>query len=79
VRPLLATLASLGMVTAILAMATLGFVKVGLQPPRAELGLMVTESFPFYDVAPWLAIAPVTVLFLLTICLLGVRRSEPAR
>jgi peptide/nickel transport system permease protein len=78
-RPLLATLASLGMVTAILAMATLGFVKVGLQPPRAELGLMVTESFPFYDVAPWLAIAPVTVLFLLTICLLGVRRSEPAR
>jgi hypothetical protein len=29
----------------------------GLQPPRAELGLMVTETFPFYDVAPWLAIA----------------------
>lgn len=78
-RPLLATLASLGMVTSILAMSTLGFVKVGLQPPRAELGLMITESFPFYDVAPWMSIAPVTVLFVLTICFLGLRSTkEPA-
>ena len=75
-RPLLTTLASLGMVTSILAMSTLGFVKVGLQPPRAELGLMITESFPFYDVAPWLSIAPIAVLFLLTICFLGLCNSE---
>jgi peptide/nickel transport system permease protein len=75
-RPLLVTLASLGMVTSILAMSTLGFVKVGLQPPRAELGLMVTESFPFYDVAPWLSLAPVAVLFVLTICFLGLRRTD---
>lgn len=77
-RPQLVTLASLGMVTSILAMSTLGFVKVGLQPPRAELGLMVTESFPFYDVAPWLCLAPVTVLFVLTICFLGLRRTDVA-
>ena len=64
------------MVTSILAMSTLGFVKVGLQPPRAELGLMITESFPFYDVAPWLPIAPIAVLFLLTICFLRLRNSE---
>ncbi|WP_299445062.1 ABC transporter permease [uncultured Phycicoccus sp.] len=75
-RQLLTTLASLGMVTSILAMSTLGFVKVGLQPPRAELGLMITDSFPFYDIAPWLALAPVTVLFLLTVCFLGLRTSE---
>lgn len=75
-RPLLLTLASLGMVTSILAMSTLGFVKVGLQPPRAELGLMVTEAFPFYDVAPWLAVAPVAVLFLLTAGFLGLRHRE---
>ncbi len=75
-RPLLLTLASLGMVTSILAMSTLGFVKVGLQPPRAELGLMVTEAFPFYDVAPWLSLAPVTVLFLLTAGFLGLRHKE---
>lgn len=78
-RPLLATLASLGMVTSILAMSTLGFVKVGLQPPRAELGLMITEAFPFYDVAPWMSIAPITVLFLLTVCFLGLRTSEDSR
>lgn len=75
-RPLLLTLASLGMVTSILAMSTLGFVKVGLQPPRAELGLMVTEAFPFYDAAPWLALAPVAVLFLLTAAFLGLRHRE---
>jgi peptide/nickel transport system permease protein len=75
-RPTLVTLASLGMVTSILAMSTLGFVKVGLQPPRAELGLMITEAFPFYDVAPWLSIAPITVLFVLTICFLTLRDTE---
>lgn len=75
-RPLLGTLAALGMVTSILAMSTLGFVKVGLQPPRAELGLMITEAFPFYDVAPWLSLAPIAVLFLLTLCFLGLRTTE---
>lgn len=75
-RPLLLTLASLGMVTSILAMSTLGFVKVGLQPPRAELGLMVTEAFPFYDSAPWMSIAPIAVLFLITACFLSLRRPE---
>jgi peptide/nickel transport system permease protein len=78
-RPLLTTLASLGMVTSILAMSTLGFVKVGLEPPRAELGLMITESFPFYDVAPWMSLAPITVLFLLTLCFLGLRSPEDSR
>lgn len=77
-RPALTTLASLGMVTSILAMSTLGFVKVGLEPPRAELGLMITESFPYYDVAPWMSLAPVAVLFLLTVCFLGLRRTEDA-
>ena len=66
------------MVTSILAMSTLGFVKVGLQPPRAELGLMITESFPFYDVAPWMSLAPIGVLFLLTVCFLGLRATEDA-
>lgn len=78
-RGTLATLASLGMVTAILAMSTLGFVKVGLQPPRTELGLMVTEAFPHYDSAPWMALGPVAVLFLLTAAFLGLRRTEETR
>lgn len=78
-RGTLATLASLGMVTAILAMSTLGFVKVGLQPPRTELGLMLTEAFPHYDSAPWMALGPVAVLFLLTVAFLGLRRTEETR
>jgi peptide/nickel transport system permease protein len=75
-RGILTTLASLGMVTCVLAMSTLGFVRVGLQPPRAELGLMITEAFPYYDVAPWMALAPVGVLFLITVGFLGLRRTE---
>lgn len=78
-RPLLSTLAALGMVTSILAMSTLGFVKVGLQPPRAELGLMITDAFPFSDVAPWMSLAPIAVLFLLTVCFLGLRSTEDDR
>ena len=78
-RPLLGTLASLGMVTSVLAMSTLGFVKVGLQPPRAELGLMITDAFPFADVAPWLALAPIAVLFVLTVCFLTLRAPEDER
>lgn len=77
-RPQLVTLASLGMVTSILAMSTLGFVKVGLQPPRAELGLMITEGFSFYDAAPWMSLGPIAVLFLLTLCFLGLRHREDA-
>lgn len=78
-RPIVTTLGALGMVTCILAVSTLGFIKVGLQPPRAELGLMVTEGFPFYDTAPWMSVAPVVVLFLLTACFLGLRRTEVTR
>ena len=75
-RPTLVTLASLGMVTSILAMSTLGFLKVGVQPPRSELGLMLAEALPFSDVAPWMALAPVTVLFCLTLSLWGLCSEE---
>lgn len=78
-RPTLVTLASLGMVTSVLAMSTLGFVKVGVQPPRSELGLMLAEALPFHDVAPWMALAPVAVLFCLTLSLWGLRSEEVAR
>jgi peptide/nickel transport system permease protein len=38
---------------------------------------MITESFPFYDIAPWMALAPITVLFLLTVCFLALRTEDP--
>ena len=73
---LLATLATVGLVASVLTMSTLGYVGVGVKPPRAELGLMLTESFPLYDEAPWLPLAPVVVLVAVTWALLALRPQE---
>jgi peptide/nickel transport system permease protein len=43
---------SYAVANAVLAVAALGFVGVGLRPPTAELGLMMTEALPYYDEAP---------------------------
>ncbi|PLK47998.1 ABC transporter permease [Uliginosibacterium sp. TH139] len=65
--PLLATLLPLSAAQAVLALAALGFIGVGLQPPTPELGVMMIEFFPFYSEAPWLIAAPVTLLILLVL------------
>jgi peptide/nickel transport system permease protein len=75
-RPLLTTMATFGIGTSILALSTLGFVGVGVKPPTPELGLMVTEAFPFYSEAPWMSVAPVLVLATVLIGLLGLRSKE---
>lgn len=75
-RPLLITLASFGLGTSILALSTLGFVGVGLRPPTPELGLMITEAFPYYSEAPWMSVAPVAILATLLLGLLGARGTE---
>ncbi|QMR42720.1 ABC transporter permease [Klebsiella aerogenes] len=59
------TLASFGAATSILLMSATGFVYAGLKPPTAELGLMITELFPYFSQAPWLLMQPITVLFCL--------------
>ncbi|MDT7835343.1 ABC transporter permease [Aquabacterium sp. OR-4] len=64
--PVLLTLAAFGAAAAVLALATLGFVGVGLQPPTAELGLMLIELLPYWREAPWLLLPPVSALVLLT-------------
>jgi peptide/nickel transport system permease protein len=46
----------------VLAVAALGFVGIGLKPPTAELGLMMTEALPYYDEAPWILASPVLLL-----------------
>ncbi len=60
--PLIGTLLAFTSAQAVLSLAALGFVGVGLQPPTAELGLMMTESLPYYQEAPWLIAAPVVVV-----------------
>lgn len=67
--PMVATLGAFSLGNAILALATLGFVSVGLSPPTAELGLMMTELFPYYYEAPWIFLQPVLAVFLLVLSL----------
>lgn len=63
--PLVLTLAAFGAAASILALAALGFVSVGLRPPTAELGLMMTEHLPYYEEAPWILLSPILCVFLL--------------
>ena len=77
IAPQLVTLASFGAAGAILMMASLGFVYVGIQPPLAELGLMIVEHFPYYEDAPWLLAQPLIALALVVLScqLLGGRKE----
>ncbi|MEX1165288.1 MAG: ABC transporter permease [Hydrogenophaga sp.] len=67
-HPIAGVLASLwayAVANAVLAIAALGFISVGVRPPQAELGLMMTEALPYYFEAPWLLAAPVVALVLM--------------
>jgi peptide/nickel transport system permease protein len=48
-----------------LAIASLGFLGLGAQPPAPEWGLMLAESLPYVERAPWAALAPTAMLLLL--------------
>lgn len=74
--PLLGTLLAFSAAQAVLALAALGFISVGLQPPTPELGLMMIEFLPHYQEAPWLIMAPVSLLML---TVLGMMWLAPER
>lgn len=67
IAPVVMTLSAFGAGNAVLALATLGFVNVGLQPPTAELGLMMTELFPYYHQAPFIFLQPIVAVFWLVL------------
>jgi peptide/nickel transport system permease protein len=48
-----------------LALATLGFLGLGAQPPSPEWGLLIAENHPYAERAPWAVLAPAAVLALL--------------
>ena len=56
--PVLAVEASVRFSYAILLVASLGFLGLGVQPPSSDWGLMISESRRFIVAAPWVAIAP---------------------
>lgn len=65
--PSVLTMAAFGGANAILMMASLGFIAVGIQPPLAELGLMSVELFPYYNQAPWTLAQPLFAVALLVL------------
>jgi peptide/nickel transport system permease protein len=57
-----------------LALAALGFLGLGPQPPKPEWGLVLAEGMPYMERAPWAVLVPVGALIILAI--LGVALSN---
>lgn len=67
-----------------LALASLGFLGLGAQPPSPEWGLLLAENQPYAERAPWAVLAPAAVLALLGALAVaaaggGARRSRRPR
>jgi peptide/nickel transport system permease protein len=58
VWPVLMVEASLRVVFAVLLGAVLSFLGFGVQPPSADWGLMISDGREFFDMAPWISLAP---------------------
>jgi peptide/nickel transport system permease protein len=56
--------ATLGIATAIIEAAALGFLGLGAQPPTPEWGLMLTDARNFLLNAPWAMIFPGVAIML---------------
>lgn len=65
IAPMMLTAAAFGTATAIMAIAALGFVSVGMRPPTPELGLMMVELLPYWREAPLALLSPVVATFTL--------------
>lgn len=67
------TIATFGLATAILSIASLSFLGLGAQPPTAEWGLMLSEARRYLGVAWWLAVFPGVAIMavVLSVNLLG--------
>lgn len=60
-----------------LALAALGFLGLGAQPPQPEWGLLLAEGIDYVERAPWTTIAPALALILTSVfavALAGLRR-----
>jgi len=65
VLPPVIVLAALSMSTAQLAYASLSFLGLGVSPPQADWGSMLSKARDFITVAPWLVAFPTAALVLL--------------
>jgi len=65
----IAAMASLGVGTAVLSIASLGFLGIGLQAPTAEWGAMINDALPYHEEAPLLVWAPSLAIFVSVLAL----------
>lgn len=69
IGPSLLTIAAFGAATSVTAVAALGFISVGIRPPTAEWGVMMTELLPYWREAPFLIFQPVICLVITVLAL----------
>ncbi len=67
VLPVLGVEATVRLSYAILTVASLGFLGMGVQPPSPDWGLTISESRPFLASAPWVALFPAAAVASLVI------------
>ena len=78
IMPVLLSSVMIGFNNAVLAEAGLSYLGIGVQPPEASLGRMLSEAQSFLFTAPWYAIFPglVIVLTVLGFALLAEGTTE---
>ncbi|ALG30362.1 ABC transporter permease [Glutamicibacter halophytocola] len=62
-----------------LALAALGFLGLGAQPPTPEWGLLLAEGIGYVERAPWTVFAPALSLVLTSVCAVAVAGMSPSR
>ncbi|GAB2727933.1 ABC transporter permease subunit [Streptomyces bullii] len=67
VVPALVRNALLRLPTAVLVLASLGFLGLGAQPPAPEWGRLLSENQPYVELAPWTVLGPAGALVLLSV------------
>jgi peptide/nickel transport system permease protein len=67
VMPIIGVEASVRMSYAILSVASLGFLGLGIQPPSPDWGLAISTGRQFLISAPWIALAPIVAISLLVL------------
>ena len=65
--PYILVLAALTMAQAILVESTLSFFGLGIQPPLASWGTMLSEGKQYLNIAPWISIFPGVAIVLLVL------------